>query len=252
MNSNIENVKHYFISASQKTSIACIDQIGKKSAENADSAAVEKMRDEFNKIPIQGKIVIGEGERDNAPMLFIGEKVGLQCKDPSYLHLQNKNENFEYENLCRKNQNNHFQHHSQESLPSNLCHFDYQRHYDQRYYQGNLQSMTYHTLCHAKINSYKKLNNLFTKNTLNCVKSKYINSSEEVYMSYQQHYVHQQYINFHYCGYSKNNQKAPYQLQDHGRREICMENYLSYMSEYCLHRSNLCLVKYHYHSNLDL
>src|SRR5690348_3747575 len=42
----------------------------------ADQAAVDAMRREMNKLPIEGTIVIGEGERDEAPMLFIGEKVG--------------------------------------------------------------------------------------------------------------------------------------------------------------------------------
>ena len=42
----------------------------------ADQAAVDAMRRELNKLPIQGTVVIGEGERDEAPMLFIGEKVG--------------------------------------------------------------------------------------------------------------------------------------------------------------------------------
>jgi fructose-1,6-bisphosphatase II / sedoheptulose-1,7-bisphosphatase len=42
----------------------------------ADQAAVDAMRRELNKLPIEGTVVIGEGERDEAPMLFIGEKVG--------------------------------------------------------------------------------------------------------------------------------------------------------------------------------
>lgn len=42
----------------------------------ADQAAVDAMRRELNRLPIDGRIVIGEGERDEAPMLFIGEKVG--------------------------------------------------------------------------------------------------------------------------------------------------------------------------------
>src|ERR1700755_981354 len=45
----------------------------------ADQAAVDAMRRELNKIPIEGTVVIGEGERDEAPMLFIGEKVGIQA-----------------------------------------------------------------------------------------------------------------------------------------------------------------------------
>ena len=45
----------------------------------ADQAAVDAMRRELNKLPIEGTIVIGEGERDEAPMLFIGEQVGLKA-----------------------------------------------------------------------------------------------------------------------------------------------------------------------------
>src|SRR3569833_1893068 len=44
----------------------------------ADQAAVDAMRRELNKIPIKGTVVIGEGERDEAPMLYIGEKVGAE------------------------------------------------------------------------------------------------------------------------------------------------------------------------------
>ena len=45
----------------------------------ADQAAVDAMRRELNKLPIEGTVVIGEGERDEAPMLFIGEAVGLKA-----------------------------------------------------------------------------------------------------------------------------------------------------------------------------
>ncbi len=50
--------------------------VGKKDKVSADKAAVDAMRSELNKIDIKGEIVIGEGELDEAPMLFIGEKVG--------------------------------------------------------------------------------------------------------------------------------------------------------------------------------
>ena len=50
---------------------------GKEKA--ADQAAVDAMRRELNKLPIDGTIVIGEGERDEAPMLFIGEQVGAKA-----------------------------------------------------------------------------------------------------------------------------------------------------------------------------
>src|SRR3978361_2571914 len=45
----------------------------------SDQAAVDAMRRELNKLPIDGTVVIGEGERDEAPMLFIGEKVGMNA-----------------------------------------------------------------------------------------------------------------------------------------------------------------------------
>ena len=51
-------------------------QIGRGDEHAADHAAVEAMRLAFNSLPIDGTVVIGEGERDEAPMLFIGEKVG--------------------------------------------------------------------------------------------------------------------------------------------------------------------------------
>src|ERR1700709_2930752 len=44
----------------------------------SDQAAVDAMRRELNKLPIDGTVVIGEGEMDEAPMLFIGEKVGTR------------------------------------------------------------------------------------------------------------------------------------------------------------------------------
>jgi fructose-1,6-bisphosphatase II / sedoheptulose-1,7-bisphosphatase len=50
--------------------------IGRGDEHAADQAAVEAMRTAFNALPIDGTVVIGEGERDEAPMLFIGEKVG--------------------------------------------------------------------------------------------------------------------------------------------------------------------------------
>src|SRR6201999_920210 len=50
--------------------------IGRGDEKEADAAAVEAMRAAFNILPIDGTVVIGEGERDEAPMLYIGEKVG--------------------------------------------------------------------------------------------------------------------------------------------------------------------------------
>ena len=58
------------------TAIACYNWIGKGDNISADKAAVDVMRQELNKLLMSGKIAIGEGERDEAPMLYIGEKLG--------------------------------------------------------------------------------------------------------------------------------------------------------------------------------
>ncbi|MGB0785068.1 MAG: fructose-bisphosphatase class II family protein [Alphaproteobacteria bacterium] len=55
---------------------ACVPWIGKGDKVSADQAAVKAMREVLNTIPMDGRIVIGEGERDKAPMLHIGELVG--------------------------------------------------------------------------------------------------------------------------------------------------------------------------------
>lgn len=62
--------------------IASYAQIGRGDEKQADQLAVDAMRTALNALDIDGKIVIGEGERDEAPMLYIGEKVGTG-KGPS-------------------------------------------------------------------------------------------------------------------------------------------------------------------------
>ena len=59
-----------------KAAISTFGHIGKKDKILADKAAVDTMRNELNNLNIDGKIVIGEGELDEAPMLYIGERVG--------------------------------------------------------------------------------------------------------------------------------------------------------------------------------
>ena len=61
---------------SEAAAIAAADLIGRGDEKAADQAAVNAMRDQLNKLDISGFIVIGEGERDKAPMLYIGEEVG--------------------------------------------------------------------------------------------------------------------------------------------------------------------------------
>ncbi len=62
--------------ASIDAAVAAARLIGRGDEKAADQAAVDAMRAALNALPIKGRIVIGEGERDEAPMLFIGEEVG--------------------------------------------------------------------------------------------------------------------------------------------------------------------------------
>ena len=65
------------ITITSKAAISCHKFIGKNDKTNADKAATDSMRNEINKLKINGEVVIGEGELDEAPMLFIGEKLGV-------------------------------------------------------------------------------------------------------------------------------------------------------------------------------
>tara|TARA_E500000178_G_scaffold283016_1_gene283734 strand:+ start:267 stop:1208 length:942 start_codon:yes stop_codon:yes gene_type:complete len=65
-----------FVNVTSKAAVASYNFIGKKDKIAADKAAVDSMRNELNNLNIDGKIVIGEGELDEAPMLYIGEKIG--------------------------------------------------------------------------------------------------------------------------------------------------------------------------------
>jgi len=60
----------------EAAAIASYEQVGRGNEHNADQAAVDAMRRALNQCNFDGTVVIGEGERDEAPMLFIGEKVG--------------------------------------------------------------------------------------------------------------------------------------------------------------------------------
>jgi fructose-1,6-bisphosphatase class II len=65
----------------EAAAIAASSMIGRGDGEGADQRAVTAMRDAFERVHARGTIVIGEGERDEAPMLYIGEKVGPQGPD---------------------------------------------------------------------------------------------------------------------------------------------------------------------------
>ena len=65
-----------FLRVVEQAAIACAHTMGQGDRHNSDQVAVEAMRRVMDTLPISGTIVIGEGERDEAPMLYIGEKVG--------------------------------------------------------------------------------------------------------------------------------------------------------------------------------
>src|SRR6187549_100390 len=72
-----------FLGVVEQAAIACAHTMGLGDWRKSDQAAVETMRASMDSVPIDGTIVIGEGERDKAPMLYIGERVGLAVRNPA-------------------------------------------------------------------------------------------------------------------------------------------------------------------------
>ncbi len=72
-----------FLRATEVAAVAASKWIGLGDGKAADGAAVEAMRGVFDTIPFDGRVAIGEGERDDAPMLWIGEKLGTRQGDPN-------------------------------------------------------------------------------------------------------------------------------------------------------------------------
>ena len=66
------------VRVTERAAVSAARLRGRGDEKAADQAAVDAMRRELNRLPIDGTVVIGEGERDEAPMLFIGEKVGTK------------------------------------------------------------------------------------------------------------------------------------------------------------------------------
>jgi fructose-1,6-bisphosphatase II len=77
----MEKLSLEFLRVVEQAAIASARTMGLGDREAADLAAVEAMRKEMDEVGMDGTIVIGEGERDEAPMLFIGEKVGRATRD---------------------------------------------------------------------------------------------------------------------------------------------------------------------------
>jgi len=87
-----------FVRVTEAAAIACSHLIGRGDRDGADARAVEAMRQAFDRVPVNGTVVIGEGERDEAPMLYIGERVG--SPDDTYPEVDIAVDPLEGTNLC--------------------------------------------------------------------------------------------------------------------------------------------------------
>ncbi len=76
-----QNLSREFLRVVEEAAIAASRTMGQGQRRYSDQVAVEAMRKSMDTLSMRGSIVIGEGERDEAPMLFIGEKVGRQVPD---------------------------------------------------------------------------------------------------------------------------------------------------------------------------
>lgn len=90
------------VRVTERAAVAAARWRGRGDERAADQAAVDAMRKELNRLPIQGTVVIGEGERDEAPMLFIGETVGTGAGPKVDVAL----DPLEGTTICAKNQPN--------------------------------------------------------------------------------------------------------------------------------------------------
>ena len=77
------DLENHFLAATEAAAIAASAWRGKGDGKAADGAAVEAMRVIFDQVPFDGRVAIGEGERDDAPMLWIGEPLGSMQGNPN-------------------------------------------------------------------------------------------------------------------------------------------------------------------------
>src|SRR5688572_5965998 len=80
---SLESLSREFLRVSEEAACEAARTMGQGKRKYSDHVAVEAMRKAMDRLPMRGTVVIGEGERDEAPMLFIGEKVGRgRAEDP--------------------------------------------------------------------------------------------------------------------------------------------------------------------------
>ncbi|MEE8369068.1 MAG: class II fructose-bisphosphatase [Thermoanaerobaculia bacterium] len=89
-----------FVHVTEQAAIAAGQTMGFGDGKRSDAEAVDAMRRELNKLPMAGRIVIGEGERDEAPMLFVGEELGSRQGDPDGVGVDIAVDPLEGTNLC--------------------------------------------------------------------------------------------------------------------------------------------------------
>jgi len=89
-----------FIRIAEEAAIAAAKSMGLGEREHSDHVAVEAMRTAMNSLPMDGRIVIGEGERDKAPMLWVGEEVGAGIGDSDAVAVDIAVDPLEGTNLC--------------------------------------------------------------------------------------------------------------------------------------------------------
>lgn len=93
-------IENDFIRVTERAAIAAAKTMGLGDRERSDLVSVEAMRTELDRLPMNGRVVIGEGERDEAPMLFIGEEVGALKGDPAAPAVDIAVDPLEGTNLC--------------------------------------------------------------------------------------------------------------------------------------------------------
>ena len=81
------NLALEFVRITEAAALASARLMGRGDSKGADQAAVDAMRRAFDSVRIDGTVVIGEGERDEAPMLYIGEKVGARSDDSTAIDI---------------------------------------------------------------------------------------------------------------------------------------------------------------------
>ena len=99
----VSGLARHFLDAVDMAAIASARWRGKGDKIAADAAAVEAMRATFDNVPFDGRVAIGEGERDEAPMLYIGERLGCELGNPDVAAVDIAVDPLECTNNCADN-----------------------------------------------------------------------------------------------------------------------------------------------------